>query len=179
MLLESREVYEKYTSPLGIGWMVNPNHHYGPSVDGYEYSLWGTYHYADFRGIGVDRTAATGTGYTCQYNEPIASRYEKIDTCPEELLLFFHHVPYSYKLNSGKTLLQHIYDTHFEGVEKVEEFIEKWTSLEGKINEEFFKLVMDKFSVQLKDSKEWRDVVNTYFYRRTGIGDVKGRKIYE
>lgn len=179
MLMESREVYENYTSPLGIGWMVYPHHHYGPSVDGYEYTSWGTYHYADWRGLGVDRTIATGTGYTAQYNEPVSSMYENIDTCPEELLLFFHHVSYNYKLKSGKTVIQHIYDTHFEGVEKVEKFIEKWLSLKGKISEEYFNIVLDKFQIQLKDSKEWRDVINTYFYRKTGIKEAKCREIYE
>jgi alpha-glucuronidase len=179
MLLDSREVYEKYTVPLGIGWMVNPHQHYGPSVDGYEYSPWGTYHYADYYGFGVNRTVATGTGYTAQYKEPIASMYEKIETCPEELLLFFHYVPYIYKLKSGKTIIQHIYDTHFEGTEKVEEFYEAWKSLKNQIDEEIFNQVMDRFSIQLKDSKEWRDVVNTYFFRRTGTPDEKGRKIYK
>ncbi|WP_243122200.1 alpha-glucuronidase family glycosyl hydrolase [Clostridium thermarum] len=178
ILMQSREVYEKYTSPLGIGWMVYPHHHYGPSVEGYEYTPWGTYHYADWKGIGVDRTVATGTGFTAQYHEPVASMYENIETCPEELLLFFHHVDYTYKLKSGKTLIQHIYDTHFEGVEKVEEFTEAWKSLEDKIDEDTFKLVSDKFNIQLKDSIEWRDVINTYFYRRTGIKDAHGRKIY-
>lgn len=179
ILMESRDVYEKYTSPLGIGWMVNPGHHYGPNVDGYEYSPWGTYHYADWRGLGVDRTVSTGTGYTSQYNEPIASMYENIETCPEELLLFFHHVPYTHKLKSGKTIIQHIYDTHFEGVEKVEEFIVKWSSLKDKISKDVFELVYEKFNIQLKDSKEWRDVINTYFYRKTGIKDMHGRKIYD
>jgi alpha-glucuronidase len=179
MLLESREIYENYTTPLGIGWMVNPGHHYGPNVDGYEYSHWGTYHYADFAGIGVDRTAATGTGFTKQYEEPVAKIYENLETCPEELLLFFHHVPYDYKLKSGKTIIQHIYDTHFEGVEQVKTLIEKWSSLKGKIDDETYNLVLKKLKIQLKDAEEWRDVVNTYFYRKTSIKDMYGRKIYE
>jgi Alpha-glucuronidase len=179
MLLPSRKIYENYTSPLGIGWMVNPNHHYGPSVDGYEYSPWGTYHYADFKGFGVDRTVATGTGYTAQYKEPVASMYENIETCPEELLLYFHHVPYTYELKTGKTVIQHIYDTHFEGVEQVKELIEKWTTLKDKVTDEVFTIVSERLNIQLKDSKEWRDVVNTYFYRRTGIKDAYARKIYE
>ena len=178
MLMASREIYEKYTVPLGIGWMVNPGHHYGPSVDGYEYSHWGTYHYADWKGIGVDRTAASGTGYTAQYNEPVASMYENIETCPEELLLFFHHVPYTYKLKSGKTVIQHIYDTHFEGYEEAEGLKEKWLTLKGKIDAEAFDLVLERLDMQLKNAAEWRDVVNTYFYRKTGIDDIHGRKIY-
>ena len=95
MLLDSLDIYENYTAPLGVGWMVNPDHHYGPNVDGYEYSKWGTYHFADCKGIGVDRTVQSGTGYTSQYHTENADRYENITTCPDELLLFFHHVPYT------------------------------------------------------------------------------------
>lgn len=179
MLLHSRETYENYTSPLGIGWMVTPHYHYGPSIDGYEYDKWGTYHYADFKGFGVDRTVATGTGYTAQYKEPNASMYEALDKCPDELLLFFHHVPYTHVLKSGKTVIQHIYDTHFEGFDEAEKFRADWISLKDKIDEETFKLVLEKFDMQLKNAREWRDIVNTYFYRKTGIKDAKGRKIYE
>ncbi|MBU3072333.1 alpha-glucuronidase family glycosyl hydrolase [Clostridium estertheticum] len=178
ILLQSREVYEKYTCPLGVGWMVNPNHHYGPSVEGYEYSPWGTYNYADYKSIGVDRTVATGTGYIGEYEPTVADKFENLATCPEELLLFFHNVLYSYKLKTGKTVIQHIYDTHFEGVEKVDEFINKWETLQNKIDSKIFDLVMEKFQIQKKDSREWRDVVNTYFYRKTGIDDLYKRKIY-
>jgi alpha-glucuronidase len=179
MLMASRDIYEKYTAPLGVGWMVNPGHHYGPNPEGYEYSHWGTYHYADYKGIGVDRTVATGTGYTAQYKEPIASMYENIETCPDELLLFFHHVPYTHKLKSGKTVIQHIYDTHFEGAEEAKGLKEKWLTLRGKIDEEIFEMVLERLEMQIKNAIEWRDVVNTYFYRKTGIRDVHNRKIYE
>ncbi|MBP3569774.1 MAG: alpha-glucuronidase [Lachnospiraceae bacterium] len=177
ILLSSREVYEHYTSPLGIGWMVTPHVHYGCSVDGYEYSRWGTYHRADHLGIGVDRTDS-GTGYVRQYNEPNASRYNDINTCPEELLLFFHHVPYVHVLSSGKTLIQHIYDTHFEGVEEVETMIACWETLEGKVPAEAFANVRERFERQLANAKDWRDQVNSYFYRKSGIPDAKERIIY-
>ena len=179
ILLDSRKAYEDYTVPLGIGWMVNVGHHYGPNIEGYEYSPWGTYHYADYKGIGVDRTMQTGTGYTEQYREPNRGMYEKLETCPEELLLFFHHVDYDYVLKDGRTLLQYIYDVHFAGVEKVEGFIEKWERLRDKVEIEFYQLVEEGLKVQLKDAKEWRDIVNTYFYRKTGIKDRENRKIYE
>lgn len=177
IMLPSRATYEKYTSPLGIGWMVTPNIHYGCSVDGYEYSCWGTYHRADHLGIGVDRTDK-GTGYAQQYYEPNASMYNNMETCPEELLLFFHHVPYTYVLKTGKTLIQHIYDTHFEGVEEVEQMIAAWDSLEGKISADTFNLVKVRFGRQLYNAKEWRDQVNSYFFRKSGIVDEKGRAIY-
>lgn len=177
ILMESRTTYEKYTSPLGIGWMVTPHEHYGPSIDGYEYSRWGTYHRADHLGMGVDRSDK-GTGYAQQYYEPNASMYNNMETCPEELLLFFHHVSYTYTLKSGKTLIQHIYDTHFEGVEEVEAMIASWTTLKDKVDEEIFAVVSERFNRQLVNAKEWRDQVNTYFYRKSGIADEKGRMIY-
>ncbi len=177
ILLPSREVYERYTSPLGIGWMVTPHVQYGCSVDGYEYSRWGTYHRADHLGIGVDRTDA-GTGYVRQYNEPNASMYNSMDTCPEELLLFFHHVPYTHVLSTGKTLIQHIYDSHFQGVEEVEAMISCWEGLKGKVAEDVYANVSERFGRQLVNAKDWRDQVNSYFYRKSGIPDEKGRKIY-
>lgn len=177
LLLGSRETYEKYTSPLGIGWMVVPDIHYGPAVDGYEYSRWGTYHRADHWGIGVDRTDS-GTGYVRQYHEPNASRYNSLEECPEELLLFFHHVPYTHVLHSGKTLIQHIYDTHFEGVEEVEKMIRLWESLEGEISQESYRRVRQRFARQLVNAREWRDQVNSYFYRKSGIMDEKKRPVW-
>ncbi len=177
ILLPSRETYEKYTSPLGIGWMVTPHVHYGCSVDGYEYSRWGTYHRADHLGIGVDRTDA-GTGYVRQYYEPNASMYNDIKTCPEELLLFFHHVPYIHVLSTGKTLIQHIYDSHFEGVEEAEQMQERWESVKDRIPEEIYTNAAERFERQLANARDWRDQVNSYFYRKSGIPDEKGRKIY-
>lgn len=178
MLLHSRETYEKYTCPLGIGWFVNPEYHYGPSVDGYEYSRWGTYHYADWKGIGVDRTIATGTGYAGQYQNGNAQIYEHVDTCPENLLLFFHHMPYDFVLKSGRTILQFIYDTHFQGAEEVQKLQQTWDSLQSVIHPAVFEEVQNRLELQRQDAIEWRDVVNTYFYRKTGIPDDQGRHIY-
>jgi len=177
MLLASRATYEKYNAPLGIGWMVNINHHYGPSVDGYEYMKWGTYHRADAKAIGVDRTTR-GTGYTAQYTPYLRDLYDDIETCPEEMLLFFHRLPYDYVLQCGRTLLQYIYDTHFEGVEDVEEFIKTWNELESFIPREIHSHVAERFAMQLENAMEWRDVVNSYFYRKTGIADLRGRTIH-
>ena len=178
ILLNSWSTYEKYTAPLSVGFMVNPHRHYGVNIDGYEYSKWGTYHFADNTGVGIDRTKATGTGYTHQYFEQNAKLYENIATCPDELLLFFHFVPYTHVLQSGKTLIQHIYDTHFAGVIDVENFIKKWSELEGLVDEASFKNVQARLLLQLENAKEWRDQINTYFYRKSGIADVHGRTIY-
>ena len=177
MLMRSRDIYEKYTSPLGIGWMVTPHVHYGPSVDGYEYSRWGTYHRADHKGIGVDRSDK-GTGYAQQYYEPNASVYNDPEKCPEELLLFFHHIPYTWKLKSGKTLIQYIYDSHFEGEEGAEKLAEDWNSLKDVVDSDVFARVAERFELQVANAKEWRDQVNSYFYRKSDIADEQGRKIY-
>ncbi|HEX9059162.1 MAG TPA: alpha-glucuronidase family glycosyl hydrolase, partial [Clostridia bacterium] len=178
MLLRSWRIYENYTSPLGIGWMVNPGHHYGPNVDGYEYDKWGTYHRADCRGIGVDRTVRNGTGFTKQYHRENFEKYEKLDICPEELLLFFHHVPYTYRLKSGETIIQYIYNTHFNGVEEAIKLKEQWQSIKEKIKASSYLHVLERLDGQIEHSKEWRDVINSYFYRKSGIEDELGRQIY-
>ncbi|KKD06184.1 alpha-glucuronidase [Streptomyces sp. WM6386] len=170
--------YEKYTAPLGVGFMVQPGHHYGPSVDGYEYSPWGTYHFADRDGIGVDRSAATGTGYAAQYAKSWAEVYESPEACPDELLLFFHHVPYGHVLHSGGTVIQHIYDTHFEGVEEVEAARRVWASLVDLVDAERHSRVTERFEEQLRCAREWRDQINSYFFRKSGVPDVHGRRIH-
>ncbi|MCZ0704278.1 alpha-glucuronidase [Natronobacillus azotifigens] len=178
IVMPSWETYENYTSPLGIGWMVNVNHHYGPNIDGYEYMAWGTYHFADRNGLGVDRTQETGTGYTSQYHQENQSLYEQVETCPDELLLFFHHVPYTHKLKSGKTVIQHIYDTHFQGVEQVQSMMEKWEALSSFMDAKRHQDVQERLNHQLENAKEWRDIINTYFYRKSGIADRHNRTIY-
>ncbi len=177
MMLDSRGAYEKYTAPMGIGWMVNVSDHYGPSVDGYEYSMWGTYHRADHERIGVDRTER-GTGLLRQYHPYVAALFDDPNECPENLLLFFHRLPYGHVLKSGKTLLQNIYDTHFEGVEDVERFIEVWDELKPYLPESAYESVKERLLLQLDNAKEWRDVVNTYFARKTAVPDMRGRVIY-
>ena len=178
MLMQSRDIYESYTSPLGVGWMVVPHYHYGVDVDGYEYSQWGTYHYADRDGIGVDRTSSTGTGYVMQYADVNAHLYDNINTCPDELLLFFHHVPYTHVLQSGKTVIQHIYDSHFDGAENAKNLLDKWLELKDAVKPEIHAEALKRFGLQLKNAERWRDVVNTYFFRKSGIDDIHGRKIY-
>ncbi|WP_321009598.1 glycoside hydrolase family 20 zincin-like fold domain-containing protein [Hungatella effluvii] len=179
ILTTSRDVYEAYTCPLGVGFMCKPAVHYGVDIDGYEYDRWGTYHYADRDGVGRDRTVKTGTSYTRQYSDARFSEYEDLSSCPDELLLFFHHVPYTHVLHSGKTVIQHIYDTHFEGVERVREYQAVWESLKDSLDEESYLNMKERLLWQLENAVSWRDQVNTYFYRKSGIPDEKGRKIYQ
>lgn len=171
----SWRTYESYTAPLGVGFMVRPGHHYGPDVDGYEYTPWGTYHFADRDGIGVDRSAATGTGFAAQYPPHWAAVYESVADCPDELLLFFHHVPYTHVLHDGSTVIQHIYDTHVEGVEEVERIAAEWAVLDGCVPDDVYVRVRERLAEQLASAREWRDQICAYFYRKSGMQDAKGR----
>ncbi|MEE1650201.1 alpha-glucuronidase [Brachybacterium sp. J144] len=178
LLAESWALYESYTAPLGVGFMVRPGHHYGPDVDGYEYTPWGTYHFADRDGIGVDRSVATGTGFAGLFPEPWASRYESPETCPDELLLFFHHVPYTHRLHSGKTVIQHIYDSRADGYERVLELRPRWLQLAGRVPEALHARVTSLLEEQERSAQEWRDQLRSYFHRASGIADETGRRIY-
>ncbi|MFY1698179.1 alpha-glucuronidase [Solwaraspora sp. WMMA2101] len=176
---DSWRTYERHTAPLGVGWMVNPAGHYGPSVDGYEYSQWGTYHFADRDGVGVDRTRATGTGYAGQYPKPWSDVYESLADCPDELLLFFHHVPYGHVLHSGSTVIQHIYDTHFAGADEAIAMRDRWRDVaDAGLDPALYARVAERLDEQVRSAREWRDQINTYFFRKSGVLDAHGRRIH-
>jgi len=149
-----------------------------PVSHGYEYSGLGAYHFADRDGVGVDRTVATGSGFTGQYPEPLASRYESVHTCPDELLLFFHHVPYDHVLQNGRTVLQHIYGTHFQGYDEVEAMLTRWRAIADRFEPVVRENITTRFEAQLANAREWRDQVNTYLYRLSGVPDTHGRTIH-
>ncbi len=176
LLLCSRDAYEKYTANLGLGWMVRPGLHYGPSPYGYEFDLWGTYNRADRNRVGVDRTGA-GTGYVNQYPEPWRTLYGDPAACPDKLLLFFHRLPYDFRMRDGRTLIQRLYDDHFEGVHTVEEMQKALLSLPLPIED--LAEAAERMEKQVSNAREWRDVTNTFFHRLSGIADEKGRTIYD
>ena len=100
-------------------------------------------------------------------------------TCPEQLILFFHRLGYNYVMKNGKTLLQNIYDTHFEGYDEVQQMLELCQGLKDKLDEHTYSSVFARLERPLVNVREWRDQINTYFWRKTGIADDKGRKMYE
>ena len=175
-LLRSRSIYEKCTSNLGLGWMVTPNTHYGPNPWGYEFQSWGTYNRADRNAVGVDRTK-TGTNYVSQYPEELKRLYEDPRSCPENLLLFFHRLRYDYLMADGRTLIQRLYDDHFDGFMETEEMARALLSL--PLPPEDMEQVEARMRLQLENAREWRDVTNTFFHRLSGVEDARGRKIYE
>jgi alpha-glucuronidase len=123
----------------------------------------------------MDRTVATGTGFIGQYRPPVARQYEDLNSCPDELLLFMHHLPYSYQLHSGKTIIQHIYDTHYQGVEGIEKFVQQWRALKSKIDEQRYQEVLAKLNYQAGHARVWRDAVCNWFRKQSGIDDALGR----
>ena len=175
LLAESRSVYERYTAPLGLCWMVSRNAHYGPGPDDYEYDRWGTYHRADRDAVGVDRTER-GTGYLMQYPARLRARYASIETCPEELLLFFHRVRYDHVMADGRTLIQRIYDDHFDGLEKARAMADTLAGLPlpSPDREE----ALRRMDLQLANAREWCDIINSFFHRLSGAPDAHGRTIY-
>jgi alpha-glucuronidase len=176
MQLNSWPSYEKYTGPLGVGTLTDIiNIHYGPAVESSERNGWGQWHRADEGGIGMDRTVATGTGYTGQYHQPVANMYESLETCPDELLLFMHHLPYTHVLHSGKTIIQHIYDTHYDGAEEANQFVRQWESLKGRIDVQRYQEVLNRLEYQAGHAQVWRDAVCNWFLRMSGIPDVRNR----
>ena len=176
LLRGSAGTYEKYTSTLGLGWMVNPGEHYGPSPWGYEFQAWGTYNRADRNAVGIDRTG-TGTGFLNQYSAEAAAEFCDPENCPDRYLLFFHRLPYTFRMQDGRTLIQRIYDDHFEGYEEVLKMQKTLSglSLPDPVRTE----VLERMGRQVENAREWRDVTNTFFYRLSGIPDGKGRRIYE
>ncbi len=176
MLLSSWPVYESYTGPLGAGTLTDIlGSHFGPGVESSERNGWGQWHRADHDGIGMDRTAATGTGYVDQYRPPVANMYESPNTTPDELLLFFHHVPYTHVLHSGKTVIQHIYDSHYAGAQLAAGFVNQWKTLKGRVDEDRYAEVLKRLQFQAAHAIVWRDAVCNWFFQISGIPDQLGR----
>jgi alpha-glucuronidase len=176
MLLSSWNIYESYTGPLGAGTLTDIlGSHYGPGVESSEHNGWGQWHRADHEGIGMDRTIATGTGYIAQYSPAVAKKYESPATTPDELLLFFHHVPYSYKLHSGKTVIQHIYDSHYQGAARAAGLVDQWQTLKGRVDPQRYEDVLQRLEYQAGHAVVWRDAICNWFAKTSGIPDDRGR----
>ena len=174
--LASWPVYEDYTGPLGAGTLTKiEGNHYDPGPDTSERNGWGQWHRADQKGIGMDRTIATGTGYVGQYAPEVQTLYESLSRCPDELLLFFHHVPYTHVLKSGKTVVQHVYDTHFEGAERARGFMDSWKTLQGHVDDERYRDILARFQYQAEQATIWRDTICSWILRLSGIPDQKKR----
>lgn len=170
MMLTSREACVNYMMPLGLHHIFKFDHHYGPEPDGFkaEYPLeWCPvyYHQADSNGIGFNRSS-DGTDAVGQYPEPYRSLYDNLATCPEEYLLWFHHVPWNYRMKSGSTLWEELCMRYNMGVSMVETYRDYWhTSTKEYMKDHIteWEMTDSLLNVQLASAKEWRDVCLKYF----------------
>lgn len=170
MMMTSREACVNYMMPLGLHHIFKFDHHYGPEPDGFiaSYPLeWCPvyYHKADAQGVGFDRSSK-GTDAVSQYSEPYRSQYDNIETCPEEYLLWFHHVAWNYKMKSGSTLWQELCMKYNMGVAMVEVYRDFWhTSAKQymKGHEQEWQHTDSLLNVQLENAKEWRNTCLKYF----------------
>ncbi|OCA74436.1 alpha-glucuronidase [Chryseobacterium arthrosphaerae] len=167
MMLSSRETAVDYMMPLGLHHIFAGGHHYGPEPWG-DYKGgrpdWSPvyYHQADAQGLGFNRTK-TGSNTVSQYFPPLNERYDNISTCPENLILWFHHVPWDYPMKDGKPLWDELCYTYDSGVKKVRDYQKIWDRMEPYIDEQRFTDVQSKLRIQSKDAVWWKDACLLYF----------------
>ncbi len=176
IMMDSRENSVNYMTPLGLHHIMGNGHHFGPGPwVSRGRADWTAiyYHKADSAGIGFDRSP-TGSNATGQYFKPAADKFANLATCPEELLLWFHHVPWNYKMRSGKTLWDEMAIHYATGVAGVEKMVKAWQDLKGKIDEEEFKQVTDKMAKQEQLATWWRNSCLLYFQQYSKMPFPKG-----
>ena len=167
VMLRSREACVDYMMPIGLHHIFAFDEHYGPEPDGFNPHVpleWCPvyYHRADSSGIGFDRTHA-GSDATSQYREPYCSIYDDINTCPERYLLWFHHVPWDYRLKSGRTVLEEMTFRYNRGVSEVEDFLRVWQEVKPQIDDQRWQEVQDRLDHQLENAQLWRKTCLDYF----------------
>lgn len=172
MMLSSREAVVDYMMPLGLHHIFAEGHHYGPEP-WYERAVrpdWSSvyYHRADSSGIGFDRTSS-GSGATGQYFSPVREIYDDPYLCPENLLLWFHHLPWDYRLANGLTLWDNLCLRYQAGVEAARGFQKVWDSVEDKVDPERFLHVQERLRRQARDAVWWRDACLLYFQTHSGM----------
>ena len=169
VMMESREACVNYMMPLGLHHIFSFDHHYGPEPDGFkaEYPIeWCPvyYHKADAEGVGFDRSS-TGSDAVSQYREPLNKIYNDLESCPEEYLLWFHHVPWNYQMKSGLTLWQEMQEKYNSGVRDVERFCLIWDNMKPYFQNDMqrWNEVKARMDHQLENARKWRDVCLNYF----------------
>lgn len=167
MMLESREAVVDYMMPLGLHHIFAWNHHYGPEpwceIPGARADwLPSYYHCADREGIGFDRTT-TGSDAVSQYPDSLVAVFNSLSSCPEEFLLWFHHVSWDHKLKSGNTLWDELCYKYQTGVEKAQEFCEVWNQMSDYVDSERYQAIANRLKIQADDAVWWKDACLEYF----------------
>jgi len=172
MSMKSWPAYENYSGNLGIQTLTDILYtHFGPNPASQDNNGWGQWTRADKYSIGMDRTVKNGTRNAGQYAPAIAAQFEKVETTPDNLLLWFHHVNYTHALKSGKTVIQHFYDAHYEGAATAQTFVKQWQSLKGLIDTERYEHILFRQTYQAGHSLVWRDAINRFYNNLSGIPD--------
>ncbi len=170
LMERSWTAFTDYMSPLGLVGVYEMDRHYAPDpgmVDP-RHEDWSANYYsrADAAGLGFDRTRG-GSGAVDQYHAPLPDKWNSLDTCPEELLAFFHHVPWNHRMKSGRTFWDELCLHYARGVEEARDMKKDWESLKGRVDAERYKVVKDKLNTQAKDAKAWRDICLKYFQKHS------------
>ncbi|KAI1742405.1 glycoside hydrolase superfamily [Xylaria scruposa] len=174
--MQSWPAYENYTGNLGVQTLTDITYnHYGPNPQSMDNNPWGQWTRADSDSIGMDRTVWNGTGFAGQYPSEVAAKFESIETTPDDLLLWFHHVPYTHVLKNGKTVIQHFYDAHYDGAETAASFPKKWASLKGLVDEQRFEEMLFRLEYQAGHAIVWRDSIVQFYNNISGIPDAASR----
>lgn len=177
MMLQSRETIVNYMTPLGLHHIMGWSHHYGPGpwIKDKPRADWTSvyYHQADKNGIGFDRTSS-GSNATAQYFPEVAKIFNDVNTCPEKYLLWFHHLPWSYKLKSGESLWDGIVKHYYLGVKEVEQMQNTWDSLASKVDGDIHLQVKQLLKVQHEEAILWRNSCVLYFQSISGLPLPKG-----
>lgn len=169
MMILSREAVVNYEMPLGLNHIMNYNTHNGPEP-WHDDPLWTAfdYHKITKDSIGINRTK-TGSNAVGQYNAPLDRQFNDLNTCPEKFLLWFHRLPWNYKLSSGKTLWNGIVDHYYQGVAEVKQMQSTWNSMEEKIDRERFEHVKSLLELQKNEAIWWRDACILFFQGYSGL----------
>ena len=177
MSMASWPAYENYSGNLGVQTLTDILYtHFGPNPASQDNNGWGQWTRADRAGIGMDRTVKNGTGNAGQYPKEVAAVFEDVTSTPDDLLLWFHHVPYTHRLRgSGKTVIQHFYDAHYAGAATAQTFPILWRTLEGRIDAQRFEETLFRLVFQAGHAIVWRDAVNGFYANLSGIADAEGR----
>jgi alpha-glucuronidase len=172
IMLRSREAVVDYMTPLGLAHLMGTGHHYGPApwVDDLTRAEWNPfyYHRADASGIGLDRTA-TGSDAVAQYAAPVAGRFGNLATVPDEYLLWFHRLPWDYRMRSGRTLWEELVAHYDHGVAEVAAMQEDWAKLAPFVDAERFAKTTQLLAIQAREAKWWRDACIAYFRSRSRL----------
>ncbi len=172
LLDASWEIYQSYTSPYAMG-MTMDSSHFSPDLSTRNRN---GYIVVDEEGIGHNRNSSGSTDLTAQYFPEVQAMFDNPDTCPEELLCWFHHVPYDRIMSNGKTMIQSLYDGFYEGAQRVTEMRTAFAGLKGKIDNARWNRIDQSFAEQETESIKWRDAMAAFLYQASGIADQGDRR---